>query len=46
MLILHVSGALQHASPAGIAQVLRGGLVVDVSEVDRLVQRLVSVQAT
>ena len=46
MLILHVPDALQHTSPDGVAQVLGGGLGVDVAEVDGPVQRLVSVQAT
>ena len=45
MLILHVPDALQHTSPDGIAQIFGGGLRVDVPEVDRPVQRLVSVQA-
>lgn len=46
MLILHVPDALQHTSPDGITQVLGGGLGVDVPEIDRPVQRLVSVQTT
>jgi hypothetical protein len=45
MFVLHVPDALQHASPDRIAQVLGGGLGVDVPEVDSPVQRLVSVQA-
>jgi hypothetical protein len=45
MLILHVPDALQHTSPDGIAQVLSGGLGVNVPEVDRPVQRLVSAQS-
>jgi hypothetical protein len=44
VLILHVPDALQHASPDGITQVLSGGLGVNVPEIDRPVQRLVSVQ--
>ena len=43
--ILHVPNALQHTSPNSIAQILSGGLRVDVPKIDRPVQRLVSVQA-
>lgn len=46
VLVLHVPDALQHASPDGIAQVLGGGLGVDVTKIDGPVQCLVSVQAT
>ena len=44
--ILHVPDALQHSSPDSIAQVLGGGLGVDVPEVNGPIQRLVSVQTT
>ena len=37
---------MQHTSPSRIAQVLGGGLGVDVGEVDHPVQRLVPAQAT
>lgn len=43
VLILHVPDALQHTSPNGITQVLSGSLGVNVPEIDRPVQRLVSV---
>ena len=45
MLILHIPDALQHTSPDSVAQVLSGGFWVDVPEVNRPVQRLVSAQA-
>ena len=44
-LTLHVPGALRYTSPGCVAQVLGGGLGVDVAKANRSVQRLVSVQA-
>ena len=46
MLILHVPNALQYSPPDSIAQVLGGSLGVDVPEVDRPVQCLISIQTT
>ena len=46
VLVLHVPNTLQHASPDCIAQILSGGLGVDVPEVDRPVQRLIPVHAS
>ena len=46
VLILHVPDALQDTSSDSIAQVLGGSLGVDVPEIDRPVQRLISIQTT
>lgn len=46
MLILHVPDALQDTPPDSIAQVFSGSLGVDVPEVDRPVQCLISIQTT